>query len=137
MDAASTSISRKRPLSSIPAPMPFRRLPRTALSLLIAYAIVLGGVLAPALGHGFDPSAQLCTYGAEQGAADSSPEAPQTRGMHDCCPAACGGLSAILPPVAEASPAVFRVFLIPAPRADDERMVAAAYDGYARAPPAG
>lgn len=143
-DAASTSISRKRPPSSIPAPMPLRRLTRTALSLLIAYAIVLGGVLAPTLGHGlgqglghgFDPSAQLCAYGAVQ-PAEPSPDGPQPRGMHDCCPALCGGLSAVVPPVAEIERTAVYTFLIRAPGGQSAITADTAHAPSARAPPAG
>lgn len=81
--------------------MPVRRIARKCLSLLVAYAIVLLGVLGPALGHGFDPSAQLCSYGATTGQASDVPDAERSQ---DCCPALCGN-QPVLPHV----PAIERV----------------------------
>ncbi len=75
--------------------MPLRRIPRALLALLIAYAMVLGGVAPPVLGHGFEPSLQLCAPNA-----DPAQEAPRSADGHVCCLALCGGQAAVLPPLA-------------------------------------
>jgi hypothetical protein len=77
--------------------MPVRRIARNSLSLLVAYVIVLAGVLGPAIGHGFDPSAHLCVPGSAS--ADPASGSPESERSHDCCPALCGN-QPVLPHVA-------------------------------------
>jgi hypothetical protein len=80
--------------------MPLRRLLRALLSLLVAYAIVLGGILSPLHAPGFDPSDHLCSLGSQSAAGERIPglpgELPQTDPRHDCC-FALNGNPVILP----------------------------------------
>jgi len=81
---------------------------RAFLALLVAYAIVLGGLVGPVLGHGFDPARQLCSQGAS-GDPDTGPVSgdPRPQASHDCCPALCGGQMVLLPPVWSADVQIF------------------------------
>lgn len=75
------------------------RLARKLLALTIAYAIVLGGVAGPVLGHGFDPAGELCSYAGQRTVPEKLPNNPaQTPSHPDCCPALCEAVAAILPP---------------------------------------
>ena len=113
-------------------PMPAACMARTALSLLVAYAIVLGGVLAPALGHGFDPSLELCAPASADG---RSPDGQRPNGAHDCCPALCGSQPAVVVPAATIGAAVFHASAIETPRTPQVRKSGALYTPSARAPP--
>lgn len=118
--------------------MPVRRLARTMLSLLIAYAVVLGGVLAPVLGHAANPPGQLCAYGAGTLTANPSPDAPQPRGMpDDCCPALCSGQAAIMPPGDGIGRTAIHTSTVLYPFTTHVREAAAVRDPSARAPPLG
>jgi len=79
--------------------MHMRRPVRAFLALFVAYAIVLGAVAAPVLGHGFDPARQLCSQSAS-GNPDTDPASgdPRPQSGHDCCPGLCGGQVVLLPP---------------------------------------
>ncbi len=114
------------------------RLARKLLALTIAYAIVLGGVVGPVLGHGFDPAQELCSPAGQHAALGKLPGSPAEAPSHpDCCPALCGSLAAILPP----APGVAQVhrfsgFLVPA--AFVTRSISENHRWMpARAPPAG
>lgn len=78
--------------------MTLRRIARSTLSLAVAYAIVLGGVLGPALGHGFDPASALCAPGSGTPVAGHGTDLPQPQAVHDCCLVLCGGQPGLLPP---------------------------------------
>lgn len=116
--------------------MPVRRIARTSLCLLIAYAIVLGGVLGPALGHGFDPATQFCAPGSVRSAGQPAPELPPAAGDRDCCPALCGQPT-ILPAGLAAGDTVFYTRTVNAPPAHDEGQIHLVQNRSARAPPAG
>lgn len=64
--------------------MPIRRFVRASLSLLVAYALVLGGALGPAYPHGFDPSQHLCSV-AQELAGSEAPGQSKNDQRHDCC----------------------------------------------------
>lgn len=110
---------------------------RTFLALLVAYAIVLGGIVGPVLGHGFDPSRQLCSQGAE-GAPGIDPVSgdPRAQNGHDCCPALCGSAS-ILPPVADAERAAFQTAVVHPLVAVEIAKSQGLHNRSARAPPLG
>jgi hypothetical protein len=117
--------------------MPFRRIARTSLSLLVAYAIVLGGVLSPAVGHGFDPSMQLCAPGGGEATSGPAQDSPQTRALHECCLALCGGQPVILSPAAGAARTVFYTSLVWAPYERRTLQTCFVQTRSARAPPLG
>lgn len=133
-DAASTSASPRKRRSSIRRAMPVRRFARMTLSLLIAYAIVLGSVLAPAFGHGFDPASALCAPG--KAAPDHGADFPQSPGGHECCLALCGGLPAVLSPAAETDRVVFDASAASIPLERRAPSGIFAHTHSARAPPA-
>lgn len=113
-----------------------RRVLRPSLSLFVAYAIVLGGVLNPALGHGFDPSMQLCVPGSGQTSGSPAQDGPKTQGLHECCLALCGAQPAMLPFAAAAERTVSYFSVV---RTHIERRIVSAdfrQARSARAPPA-
>jgi hypothetical protein len=116
--------------------MPVRRIARTSLCLLIAYAIVLGGVLGPALGHGFDPATQFCAPGSVRSAGQPAPELPPAAGDRDCCPALCTQ-AAVLPPAPVVVAAVSYARVVHAPLTRGESSIHLIQSRSARAPPAG
>jgi len=83
------------------------RFVRTSLSLLVAYAIVLGGVLGPILGQGFDPASHICAFGPDRTSSGQAPDVPQTQATRDCCPGICGSHPALSAPVAGLDDRVF------------------------------
>jgi len=117
--------------------MPVRRIFRASLSLAVAYAIVLGGILNPALGHAFDPSMQLCAPGSGQTSGSPAQDAPKTQELHECCLALCGAQPAVLPLAASAERTVVYFSVV---RTQIERRIVSAdfrQTRSARAPPAG
>lgn len=115
-----------------------RRPVRTFFVLLVAYAIVLAGLAGPVLGHGFDPSRQLCSQGAEGGPGTNPASGdPRQDNGHDCCLALCGSAS-ILPPVeGDAARVAFHTAAIHPLVAVETAKSPGRHNRSARAPPQG
>ncbi len=115
-----------------------RRFARMTLSLVIAYAIVLGGVAGASLGHAYGPAAEFCL--SQPANADLPPDSDRHEPYraHDCCPALCGGLAGLPSPPSAAGQAV-RFFVTAAwsPKAWSGGETGYTQSHSARAPPAG
>lgn len=117
--------------------MDCRRLASAFLALTVAYAIVLGGVLGPALSHGFDPADQYCApggVGAPLGAGSDRGDSPKQQSNHDCCPAVCGS-APILPSGAQVEAPLAYSPVVHEAAAQEPAKLSTTHARSARAPP--
>lgn len=136
MAAASACASLPAQRSSIRGFMQLSRLARSALSLLVAYAILAGGLLGASFGRAADPLSQICSFGAAEPGKGPGP-APSPHEAPDCCPALCGGQAVMLPPAIGLERAVRFASGTWQPRPPASAQALYAQFWLARAPPAG
>ncbi len=117
--------------------MSLTRLARKLLALTIAYSIVLGGVIGPAAGHGFDPAQELCSPVGSAAGADPRGDRQSQHAGQDCCFLYCAAGVAILPPAVVIKAAGWRSADIRFPIASLEVARPGAFSHLARAPPHG